>query len=55
MEIILNLKGYMSSTCVFDLKKSVRKRLDRTVYDEGWTSRFIATAVSEAMNVLPTQ
>jgi len=33
MELILNKKKkYVSSSCVFDLKKSVLKLFDRTVY-----------------------
>jgi hypothetical protein len=32
MELILNKKRYASSSRVFDLKKSVLKLLDRTVY-----------------------
>jgi hypothetical protein len=37
LELILNKKKYVSSSCVFDFfkKKSVLKRLDRNVYSDG--------------------
>jgi hypothetical protein len=32
MELILNKKSYVSSSCVLDLKKTVLNLLDRTMY-----------------------
>jgi hypothetical protein len=54
MGFILNRKSYVSSTWVFDLKKSVLKLLGRTVYFEEnkkWKSRYVKLKID--LNIFP--